>query len=109
METWDIRSMPIEPHSPQVLRSDDETRAIAINLPGGEELQEHQVHERAYLVVAEGEIEIDQNSTTVRGGAGFLAHFSPGERRTVRAMSDARLVLVLAPWPGEGHPSQVKD
>jgi hypothetical protein len=24
----------------------------------------------------------------------------------VRAISDARLVLVLAPWPGEGHPSR---
>jgi hypothetical protein len=24
----------------------------------------------------------------------------------VRAVSDARLVLVLAPWPGVGHPSR---
>ena len=48
MESWDIRSLEIEPHRPQVLRSDDETRAIAILLPAGEELQEHQVHERAY-------------------------------------------------------------
>jgi hypothetical protein len=24
----------------------------------------------------------------------------------VRATSDARLVLTLAPWPGEGHPRQ---
>ena len=45
METWDIRTLPIEPHKPQVLRSDEETRAIAINLPAGEQLQEHQVHE----------------------------------------------------------------
>jgi hypothetical protein len=34
----------------------DETRAIAIRLPSREELQEHQVHERAYLLVADGEI-----------------------------------------------------
>ena len=58
METWDIRSLAIEPHQPQVLRSDEETRAIAIHLPAGEELQEHQVHERAYLIVADGEIEV---------------------------------------------------
>ena len=58
METWDIRALAVEPHHPQVLRSDDETRAIAILLPAGEELQEHQVHERAYLFVADGEIEI---------------------------------------------------
>ena len=105
METWDIRALPVEPHQPQVLRSDQESRAIAIQLPAGEELQEHQVHERAYLLVADGEIEIAQNGRSVTGGAGFLSHFEPNERRTVRALSDARLLLVLAPWPGVGHPS----
>ena|ERR1700736_677660 len=105
METWDIRSLVIEPHKPQVLRSDDETRAIAIYLPAGEELQEHQVHERAYLLVADGEVEVSQNGRRVAGGHGFLSHFEPNERRTVKAITDARLVLVLAPWPGVGHPS----
>lgn len=106
MESWDIRSMDIEPHHPQVLRSDDETRAIAIRLPAGEELQEHQVHERAYLLVADGAVEISDNGSTVTGEAGFLSHFEPNERRTIRALSDSRLVLVLAPWPGVGHPSR---
>ena len=106
METWDIRSLSIEPHKPQVLRSDDETRAIAINLPAGEELQEHQVHERAYLLVADGEIEVSQDAGSVSGGPGFLSHFEPNERRTVKALRDALLVLVLAPWPGVGHPSR---
>jgi quercetin dioxygenase-like cupin family protein len=106
MESWDIRSLDIEPRCPQVLRSDDETRAIAIQLPGGEELQEHQVHERTYLLVADGEIEISQGASSVTGGAGFLSHFDPNERRTVRALTDSRLVLVLSPWPGIGHPSR---
>lgn len=106
MESWNVRSLALDPHRPQVLRSDAETRAIAINLPSGEELQEHQVHERAYLVVLDGEVEIDQGGNTVSGAPGFLAHFEPGERRTVRAVSDSRIVLVLAPWPGEGHPSR---
>src|SRR5947209_20514033 len=106
METWDIRSMAIEQHDPQVLRSDDETRAIAIHLPAGEELQEHQVHERSYMLVADGEVEISGDGKNVTGGAGFLSHFAPNERRTVRATSDARLLLVLAPWPGAGHPSR---
>lgn len=107
METWDVRSSEIEAHHPVVLRSDAETRAIGIQLPAGEELQEHQVHERTYLVVVDGEISITQDSESVSGGAGLLAHFAPNERRTVRAISDARLLLVLAPWPGEGHPSRV--
>jgi quercetin dioxygenase-like cupin family protein len=105
MQTWDICSLAIEPHQPQVLRSDAETRAIAILLPAGEQLREHQVHERAYLLVAGGEIEVSQDGHLETGGPGFLSHFEPNERRTVKAISDARLVLVLAPWPGVGHPS----
>jgi quercetin dioxygenase-like cupin family protein len=105
METWDIRLLDIEPHRPVVLRSDEETRAIAIHLPAGEELQEHQVHERTYLVVADGQIEVTQEGRAIPGGPGFVSHFEPRERHAVRAVSDARLVLVLAPWPGMGHPS----
>jgi quercetin dioxygenase-like cupin family protein len=106
METWDIRSLSIEPHKPQVLRSDEETRAIAIQLPAGEALQDHQVHERAYLIVVDGEVEVTQNGQSVTGGQGLLSHFDPNERHAVRAITDARLVLVLSPWPGVGHPSR---
>jgi quercetin dioxygenase-like cupin family protein len=106
MDTWDVASIPVQPRQPEVLRSDDETRVIAINLPGGERLQEHQVHERAWLVVASGEIEVEQGGHTVTGGVGFLAHFEPAERHEVRATTDSRLILLLSPWPGDGHPSR---
>jgi quercetin dioxygenase-like cupin family protein len=104
MDTWDIASLPVEPRHPQVLRSDDETRVIAINLPAGERLQEHQVHERAWLIVAAGQVEVEEGDRTVTGGPGLLLHFEPNERREVRATADARLILMLSPWPGEGHP-----
>src|SRR5437763_5363236 len=100
MQTWDVPAIDVEPHRPVVLRSDHETRAIAIHLPAGEELQEHQVHERAYMLVAEGEIEISQDGEQVTGGPGLLSAFEPNERRAIKALSDARLVLVLSPWPG---------
>jgi quercetin dioxygenase-like cupin family protein len=106
MESWHVSALDLEAHHPQVLRSDAETRAIAILLPGGERLAEHQVHERTYLVVVDGEVAIEQEDGRVEGGAGLLAHFAPNERRTIRAVTDARIVLVLAPWPGEGHPSR---
>ncbi len=106
MENWDIRALELEPHNPQVLASDQEMRVIALNLPAGEELQEHQVHERALLFVADGEIEVTQGAETVTGGPGFVAQWKPAERHEVRSTSDARIVLVLAPWPGEGHPSR---
>ncbi|HEY1274655.1 MAG TPA: cupin domain-containing protein [Thermoleophilaceae bacterium] len=106
MDTWDIASLDVLPRQPEVLRSDNETRAIAINLPEGDLLQDHQVHERAWLMVATGEVEIEQGGRSVTGGAGYLVHFEPNERHEVRATSDARLVLLLSPWPGEGHPSR---
>ena len=106
MQTWDTRSLEVEPHHPQVLHTDDEGRTIVINLPAGEELQEHRVHERSWLFVVDGQIEFEGAGQTVTGGPGFLAHINPGERNEVRAVADSKLVMVLAPWPGEGHPSQ---
>jgi redox-sensitive bicupin YhaK (pirin superfamily) len=106
LESWDIRTLDIKPHHPEVLRSDGEARVIAIQLPAGEELQAQQVHERAYLLIADGEVEVADGGNSESGGPGYLACFDPNERRVIRAKSDARLVLLLAPWPGEGHPSE---
>src|SRR3712207_5525820 len=101
MEHWDLHTLSGEPHRPQILHSTrGEARSIAIHLPAGEALQDHEVHERAHLVVIEGEVEVEASSGTVRGGPGFLAVFDPHERHEVRATGDARLLLVLAPWPG---------
>jgi quercetin dioxygenase-like cupin family protein len=105
MDIWDIRTLDVEPHRPDVLRSDDAARVVAINLPAGEELQEHQVHEHAYLLVADGQVELSQGTETEPAGPGTLAHWMPNERHEVRAVADALLLLILAPWPGEGHPS----
>jgi quercetin dioxygenase-like cupin family protein len=105
MEHWDLRSLAVEPRHPQILHSArGEARSIVIHLPEGESLQEHQVHERAYLVVIDGEVEVRDGGDSVSGGAGFAAVFDPHERHEVRATRDARLLLVLAPWPGDGHP-----
>ena len=107
METWDLASLDVKPHQPEVLRSDPEARVIAITLPAGEGLQEHQVHERAWIVVIDGDVElVGPDGASVTGGSGLLAHAAPNERHVVRAISDSRLLLLLIPWPGEGHPSQ---
>jgi quercetin dioxygenase-like cupin family protein len=104
METWDLRTIDVPPHQPQILQSErGQGRAIAINLPAGERLQDHEVHERAYLVVVDGEVEVEAGQTAT-GGPGTFFVFDPHERHEVRATSDARLLLVLAPWPGAGHP-----
>ena len=102
--------MDVVPHRPQVLDSTDEGRLIAISLPAGEEMREHRVHERAWLVVVGGAIEIvSADGESVRGGPGLVAEFSPNESRAVRATDDARILLLLSPWPGEGHPSHGQE
>jgi len=104
MRAWRPDALEAEPSRPQILSSGDAGRAIAIDLPAGEALQEHQVHERAWVVVLAGEVELEADGETVAGGAGLFAEFDPGERHEVRARSDARLLLLLTPWPGDGHP-----
>jgi quercetin dioxygenase-like cupin family protein len=105
MEHWDLRTLAVEPHQPRILHSArGEARSIAINLPAGESLKDHQVHERAYLVVVDGEVEVTGEGGSISGGSGFAAVFDPHERHEVQARQDARLLLVLAPWPGDGHP-----
>jgi quercetin dioxygenase-like cupin family protein len=104
MRTWDVDGLGLEPHRPEILSSVDAARVIALVLPAGERLQEHEVHERAWLMVLDGEIEIEADGASVTVGRGLLAEFGPQERHEVRATADARLLLVLAPWPGDGHP-----
>ena len=105
MDHWDLRTLDVQPHHPQILHSSrGESRTIAIRLPAGEVLQDHEVHERAHLVVVDGAVEVDAAGATVHGGPGFVAVFDPQERHEVRATQDTRLLLMLAPWPGDGHP-----
>lgn len=110
MEHWDLRSLDVQPRRPLILHSSrGEARSIAIQLAAGEQLKEHQVHERAYLVVVDGRIEVRRGDDAVVGGPGFMAVFDPAERHEVRARVDTRLLLLLAPWPGDGHPGARDD
>jgi quercetin dioxygenase-like cupin family protein len=105
VESWDLRTLEVEPHRPVILHSTrGQARSVVLHLPAGELLQDHQVHERAHLLVIDGNVDVLLSGDTVMGGPGFFAVFPPGERHEVRARSDARLLLVLAPWPGDGHP-----
>jgi len=106
MESWDLKTVEVEPRQPRILASGDDARSILLNLPAGEEMQEHEVHERARLIVIDGDVDVttENGGDVVSAGAGHLFEFAPGERRTIVARSDARLLYVLSPWPGDGHP-----
>jgi len=105
MESWDLRTVEVEAHQPRILASADDARMILLLLPDGEELQEHEVHERARVLVVDGNVDVaEQDGDFASVGSGHLFEFEPGERRTIVARSDARLLMVLSPWPGDGHP-----
>ncbi|MDQ6607980.1 MAG: cupin domain-containing protein [Actinomycetota bacterium] len=105
MNSWSIKDLPLRPYAPEILASADDARAIALSIPAGESLDDHQVHERAWVTVLDGEVEITTTTgNSISGGSGLLVEFAPNERHAVHARSDARLLLLLTPWPGIDHP-----
>ena len=71
MRSWDLRAVELRPHSPEILSSSDEARAVVLEIPAGESLQDHQVHERAWVSVIDGEVEITTtDGENVAGGSG---------------------------------------
>jgi quercetin dioxygenase-like cupin family protein len=101
---WHLHEIdtPKGARSPVVLHSED-SRAVLISLHPGQELGEHQVRERAWVVVVDGAVEVETEEETVVAPHGTLFEFDPTERRAVRSPDGCRLVILLAPWPGPGH------
>jgi quercetin dioxygenase-like cupin family protein len=103
---WRLPEVPTPQgaRSPVVLHSrEGAERAVLIALDAGEALGDHGVKESALLLVVEGSVHVEAGDRSVDGDAGALFHFDPDERRSVRSDGGARLLLLLAPWPGEGH------
>ncbi len=88
---------------PRVLFSSPECRIVVLDLADGQALGDHRVRERAVVEVVSGRVSIEAGGETVECEAGTLVTFDPGERHSVRGLSDARLLLVLAPWPAAGQ------
>ena len=108
MNSWTITNLDLKPHSPEILTSTDEARAIALMIPAGESLDDHQVHESAWVTVIDGEVEITTSGgESVTGSTGLVVAFAPKERHAVHARSDVRLLLLLTPWPGVNHPGSM--
>lgn len=105
MDHWDLRTVDVEPKRPSILMTCDEGRAILLALRDGQDLTEHAVHERAWLFVAEGAVQVElPTGERCDAGVGEMFTFAPGEAHAVRATADSRLLLLLTPWPGAGHP-----
>ena len=105
MESWRLPEIatPTGTRSPVVLKSEDEARAVLIGLDPGQELGDHQVKEHSWLLVVEGTVRVASADGEIEAPAGTLAHFEPNERHSVARDGGAKVLLLLAPWPGPGH------
>ena len=105
MQHWNLREIqtPGGSRSPVVLRSDDAARAVLISLEPGQALGDHQVKERALVTVLDGAVRVEAGGESVEGGLGCCFYFDADERRSISSENGARILLVFAPWPGEGH------
>jgi quercetin dioxygenase-like cupin family protein len=105
VQSWNLLELetPGGTRSPIVLHSTEEARAVLIGIDPGQELGDHQVHENAYVVVVAGRVRIDAGGESLDAGPGILVRFDENERRRVSSAEGARLLMILAPWPGAGH------
>jgi quercetin dioxygenase-like cupin family protein len=105
VQSWNLLELetPGGTRSPIVLHSTEEARAVLIGIGAGQELGDHQVHEHAYVVVVGGQVQIEAAGETLEAGPGTLVRFEEKERHRVSSAEGAKLLMILAPWPGPGH------
>ncbi len=105
VQYWDLMAIdaPRGTRDPFVIFEDAGARAVLISLEAGQALGDHQVKENAWISVLEGTVQAAADGESVELGPGGFLHFEPGERHSVASAGGARILLMLAPWPAEGH------
>jgi quercetin dioxygenase-like cupin family protein len=104
VQRWHVPSVEATgKREPRVLFSTPECRGVVIDLQAGDAMGEHSVHERALVEVVSGSVLLGPPGSEVECSPGTLATFDPGERHTLSAVTASRILLLLAPWPGDGH------
>jgi quercetin dioxygenase-like cupin family protein len=105
VQSWDLNEIgvPEGTRRAEALETVDGARAIIIRLAPGEELGEHQVRERAWLMVVDGTARVEAGGDVVEAGSGTLLTFAPDERHKVSSVDGTRILLILSSWPADGH------
>lgn len=105
MQHWDLLAVDASrgTRDPYVVHQDAAARAVLVVLTPGQALGEHQVRENAWVSVVEGTVQVSAGGEHVELGQGGLMRFEPGERHSVSSRDGARILMLLSPWPAEGH------
>ncbi len=105
MQSWNLMevSAPDGTRDPLVIHSGNEARAVLLVLNPGQRMGDHQVKENAWVIVVDGRVTVTAGDESFEGEPGSLFRFDPDERHSLASDEGARVLLLLAPWPGEGH------
>lgn len=105
MKSWHLPSMeaPEGTRDPVVLHSDPEGRAVMLRIDPGQRLGDHQVKERTWISVVEGSVKVEAAGESMLAEPGTMLTFAPNERHAIASDEGARILMLLAPWPGDGH------
>jgi hypothetical protein len=87
VKSWNLKALDLKPRLPEILSSTSEARAIALDLRAGEGVPDHEVHERVWVVVVDGEVEVTSaGGESASGGSGLLVESPrPSATKSLRA------------------------
>ena len=106
MQSWDLKAIEAldGTRSPTMLETADGARAIVIRLARARAGTRRPPSARAGVVNGcSGSVHIEAGPSVVEAEPGTLLTFEPGERHSVVSEQGAQILLILAPWPGDGH------
>jgi quercetin dioxygenase-like cupin family protein len=105
VQSWDLMEVdaPAGTRDPVIVHSGHEARAVLIVLNAGQVMGDHQVKENAWVTVLDGRVRVSAGDESIEATPGMLVRFDPDERHSLGSEEGARILLLLAPWPGEGH------
>jgi hypothetical protein len=107
VEAWNLLAIesPQGTRDPHVLHEDEGSRGLLLIMNAGQRLEEHEVRENTWALVVEGAIEVSaagsDDALVVEQGS--LVYWKAQERRSISSPQGARMLMILTPWPGEGH------
>jgi quercetin dioxygenase-like cupin family protein len=94
MQAWGLDRLCLAVDAPQILGSDkDLCRVVALLLPQGDTLREHQTGEVTVLFLTRGLLLISSSAGERTIASPSLIRFEPGECHEVRAVIECQVVL----------------
>lgn len=98
MQAWALDRLDLSVDAPQILGSEEDAcTVVALLLPRGKTLQEHQIAESTVVFLTRGLLLINTGAGERTVSSPSLIRFERGDCHKVRAVIECQLVLCLYP------------